>query len=77
MEFKSECHGNPLIPSTTHINLAVSQLPLLSPLPPLIIKTFQRTGTGVDGVDGEDVQDPARRQDIEIVMTRSLREASN
>ena len=42
----------------------------------ILMKTFQRTGTGVDGVDGEDVQDPACRPDTGLVIVQCLREAS-
>ena len=43
----------------------------------ILMKTFQRTETGVNGVDGEGVLNPAGRPDIEIAMTLSPRKASN
>ena len=43
----------------------------------IVMKTFQRTETGVDGVAGEDVLHPACRPDIGLVMILSLREVFN
>ena len=43
----------------------------------IVIKTFQRTETGVDGDAGEGVLHLACRPDIELAMILSLREASN